>query len=59
MKDLPDSIGARAFLRDKNGNVYEGDQLFLALMMKTKMKSRSKKEEELIGNLLDAGDKFK
>ena len=51
--DPTNRIATNAFLRDKYGNEYTGDQLLLALLLHTKGGSRSVDNEREVGRLLD------
>lgn len=46
-------VATNAFMRDKHGNEYSGDQLMLALLLHTKGGDRSLDNEREVGRLLD------
>jgi hypothetical protein len=46
-------VANRAFLTDKFGNTYTGEQLMLALLLHSSGKERSKQTELEVGRLLD------
>jgi hypothetical protein len=46
-------IAKNAFLRDRHGNEYTGDQLMLALLLHTKGGARNVEVEREVGRLLD------
>lgn len=46
-------IATRAFMRDKYGNEYSGEQLMLALLLHAKGDARSLDNEREVGRLLD------
>ena len=49
----------RAWMRDKHGNIYVGEALALALLLRAKGTSgRGSREEEYVANLLDKGEHF-
>lgn len=46
-------ISTRAYLRDRFGNEYTGEQLMLALLLHAKGQGRSLDNEKEVGKLLD------
>lgn len=46
-------VATRAFMRDRHGNEYEGEQLMLALLLHAKGTGRSLDNEREVGRLLD------
>lgn len=46
-------LASRAFMRDKFGNEYSGEQLMLALLLHAKGSSRTLDNEHEVGRLLD------
>lgn len=46
-------LANRAYMYDKSGNLYTGEQLMLALLLHTKGTSRTMDAEQYVGRLLD------
>jgi len=46
-------VAGRAYMRDRFGNEYSGEQLMLALLLHAKGKSRTLDNEHEVGRLLD------
>ena len=46
-------VASRAYMRDKAGNEYSGEQLMLALLLHAKGSSRNMEDEQYVGRLLD------
>lgn len=46
-------VAGRAYMRDKHGNEYSGEQLMLALLLHAKGSSRTLDNEHEVGRLLD------
>ena len=46
-------IATRAYMYDKAGNLYTGEQLMLALLLHSKGGSRNMDDEKYVGRLLD------
>lgn len=45
-------LGESAWMRDSEGNLYTGEQLLVALLMKAKGKKRGSEEEVLVQKLM-------
>ena len=46
-------FGERAFLRDKEGNIYTDEALYLALLLHCSGTARTTDNEKAVGRLLD------
>ena len=46
-------VANRAYMYDSSGNLYQGEQLMLALLLHSKGDSRTMDSEQYVGRLLD------